>query len=60
MADHTLISVPSGAERERYLPLLLLADESQEQVRSYMHDGELYAFVGHDARAVGIVLTIPS
>ena len=60
MADHTLISVPSGAERERYLPLLLLADESQEQVRSYMHDGELYAFVGDDAPAVGIVLTKPT
>lgn len=60
MADYALITVPSGAQRERYLPLLLLADESQEQVRSYMQDGELYAFVGHDARAVGIVLTIPA
>ncbi len=60
MADYTLSSVPSGPQREQYLPLLLLADESQEQVRSYMHDGELYAFVGQDARAIGIVLTIPA
>jgi len=60
MADYTLITVPSGAERERFLPLLLLADESLEQVRSYMHGGELYAFVGPDEVAAGIVLTLPA
>ena len=58
MADYTLISVPAGAARERFLPLLLLADESLEQVRSYMQSGTLYAFVGHGEVAVGIVLTI--
>jgi ribosomal protein S18 acetylase RimI-like enzyme len=60
MADYTLISVPPGAERERFLPLLLLADESPQQVRSYMHSGDLYAFVGQSEVAVGIVLTIPA
>jgi ribosomal protein S18 acetylase RimI-like enzyme len=60
MADYTLITVPSGAQRERFLPLLLLADESLEQVRSYMHSGELYAFIGADDVPVGIVLTIPT
>ena len=60
MADYTLISVPAGTERERFLPLLLLADESLQQVRSYMQRGELYAFVGPDELAVGIVLTIPA
>ena len=58
MIDYKLISVPPGAAREQYLPLLLLADESLAQVRSYMNRGELYAFVGEGARAVGIVLTI--
>jgi ribosomal protein S18 acetylase RimI-like enzyme len=38
----------------------LLADESLQQVRSYMQRGELYAFVGRDEVAVGIVLTIPA
>ena len=60
MTDYTLISVSPGVERERFLPLLLLADESLEQVRSYMHSGELYALVGHDGAAVGIVLTVPA
>jgi ribosomal protein S18 acetylase RimI-like enzyme len=60
MADYTLIIVPSGAQRERFLPLLLLADESLEQVRSYMHSGELYAFIGNGDVPVGIVLTIPA
>lgn len=60
MADYTLIAVPPGVERERFLPLFLLADESLQQVRSYMQLGELYAFVGQDEVAVGIVLTIPA
>lgn len=60
MADYTLISVPPGAERERFLPLLLLADESLDQVRSYMQSGELYALVADDGDAVGIVLTVPA
>jgi ribosomal protein S18 acetylase RimI-like enzyme len=60
MADYTLISVPPGVERERFLPLLLLADESLEQVRSYMQGGELYALIDHDGNAVGIVLTVPA
>jgi ribosomal protein S18 acetylase RimI-like enzyme len=63
MSEHTLIQVMAGAQRERYLSLLLLADESLEQVRSYMQRGDLYAFVPGeepDAPAVGIVLTIPA
>ena len=36
--------VPAGAGRERFLALLLLADESETQVRSYLQLGELYAF----------------
>ena len=59
MAEYALVSVPPGTERERFLPLLLLADESEQEVRRDMHSGELYAFVGHDDVAVGIVLTIP-
>jgi ribosomal protein S18 acetylase RimI-like enzyme len=59
MADYKLISVAAGAEPERFLPLLLLADESLEQVRSYMHRGDLFAFVERNDTAVGIVLTIP-
>jgi ribosomal protein S18 acetylase RimI-like enzyme len=59
MTEYRLISVSPGAQRERYLPLLLLADESLDQVRSYMNRGELHAFVDADLRALGIVLTIP-
>jgi ribosomal protein S18 acetylase RimI-like enzyme len=58
MTDYTLLSVAAGEQRERFLPLLLLADESLEQVRSYMQRGDLFAFVDRDGEAVGIVLTI--
>jgi ribosomal protein S18 acetylase RimI-like enzyme len=60
MTEYGLISVPPGAEREQFLSLLLLADESLEQVRTYMDLGELYAFMGDESRAVGIVLAIPA
>jgi ribosomal protein S18 acetylase RimI-like enzyme len=59
MAEYKLIAVPAGTERERFLPLLLLADESEQEVRRDMHTGELYAFLGRDDVAVGMVLTIP-
>jgi ribosomal protein S18 acetylase RimI-like enzyme len=59
MTDYSLISVAAGAEREQFLPVLLLADESLEQVNSYMHRGDLFAFVEPAGTAVGIVLTIP-
>lgn len=60
MTDYALISVAAGLERERFLPLLLLADESPAQVRSYMQLGDLFAFTERDGTAVGIVLTIPA
>ena len=54
-----LLRIPPD-DRERFLPLLLLADESEQQVRSYMHRGELYAFYADEATgpAAGVVLVI--
>ena len=31
-----------GADREPFLPILMEADSSEETVRTYMHDGELF------------------
>ena len=59
MADYRLKSVAAGADLEHFLPLLLLADESLEQVRSYLQRGDLFAFADNAGNAVGIVLTIP-
>jgi ribosomal protein S18 acetylase RimI-like enzyme len=58
MADYNLVCIAAGVEREPFLPLLLLADESLEQVRSYMQLGDLFAFVDARGGTVGIVLTI--
>jgi ribosomal protein S18 acetylase RimI-like enzyme len=53
-----LIRIPPD-ERERFMPLLLLADESEQQVRSYMRGGVLYAFHADDREhADGVVLAI--
>jgi len=53
----SLRRVPAGAERERYVPLLLLADESEQQVGSYLNHGELYDCCC-DHRLVGVVLAV--
>jgi len=54
-----LTIIAPGPERERYLDLLLLADESEQQVRSYMNDGDLYVFMAGGGDAVGMILAIP-
>jgi ribosomal protein S18 acetylase RimI-like enzyme len=51
--------VLSGEEREAYWPLLLLADESEPQVRSYYQAGDLYVLTGADGVPLGIVLVLP-
>lgn len=54
-----LVRAPAGPEREAYLPLLLLADDSEQQVRSYYQQGDLYALLGPDGAALGMTLAIP-
>ncbi|MGB8954207.1 MAG: GNAT family N-acetyltransferase [Tumebacillaceae bacterium] len=41
--------------REAYLPLLLLADPSEEMVRRYLLDGELYAWLTEEDETVGVL-----
>jgi ribosomal protein S18 acetylase RimI-like enzyme len=53
-----LVRIPPD-ERERFMPLLLLADESEQQVRTYLRCGELYAFYADQVeQAAGLVLAI--
>lgn len=59
MPNSLLSRVPAGS-RERFLPLFLLADESVQQVRSYMNTGDLYSYSSEDGIVAGIVLAIPS
>lgn len=46
-----------GPERERLLPLFLLADESPDQVRGYLQQGDLYV-AEEDGNAVGLTLVL--
>jgi ribosomal protein S18 acetylase RimI-like enzyme len=43
--------------RERFVPLLLEADDSEEVVRAYLEQGSMYGIVD-DGVEVGVVLTI--
>jgi ribosomal protein S18 acetylase RimI-like enzyme len=51
------VRLERASDREALVPLLLEADESEEVLRSYLHDGELYRIVA-DGREVGAVLLI--
>ncbi len=52
-----LVDVPAGADRERWVPLLELADEP-EPLRAYLHEGELFGLVGDDGTPLGAILVI--
>jgi ribosomal protein S18 acetylase RimI-like enzyme len=50
--------VPARSERDAYLPLFHLADDSADQVLSYYQAGTLFALDAPDGSPVGIVLAI--
>ena len=41
--------------REAYLPLLLLADPSEEAIRRYLFEGELYSWLTEEDETVGVL-----
>ncbi|WP_347338305.1 GNAT family N-acetyltransferase [Tumebacillus amylolyticus] len=41
--------------REAYLPLLLLADPSEEMVRRYLSEGELFSWLTSEGETVGVL-----
>lgn len=53
-----LVRIPAGAERDEFMPLLRLADDSEAQVRSYYQQGDLYALRGGDGAVAGMTLAI--
>jgi ribosomal protein S18 acetylase RimI-like enzyme len=58
-AHEQLESIPAGPGREAFMPLLLLADDSEQEVRSYYQQGDLSVLWGSDGHARGITLAIP-
>jgi ribosomal protein S18 acetylase RimI-like enzyme len=41
--------------RDAYMPLLLLADPSEEKIRSYLQKGELYAWRSEEEETIGVL-----
>ena len=58
MDSGELRTIAPGPDRERFLDLLLLADESPQQVAGYLHDGDLFVFDDGDDAAAGLVLVL--
>jgi ribosomal protein S18 acetylase RimI-like enzyme len=51
--------IAAGATRDEFMPLLLLADDSETQVRSYYQLGDLFVLRGDDGAAVAMTLALP-
>jgi hypothetical protein len=45
--------------REAYIPLLLLADPSEQMVRRYLTDGELYSWLTEEDETIGVIHFCP-
>jgi len=58
MTEARLRVVPAGGERDAYLPLFYLADDSVQQVLSYYQTGTLFALDRLDGTPIGIVLAV--
>jgi len=50
--------IGAGPARDALMPLLVLADDSEAQVRSYYQQGELFALCGDDGLVMGVTLAI--
>lgn len=50
---------PRNANREPYLDLLLLADDSEQEVLCYYRDGDLYVCEVAAGETIGIALVVP-
>jgi GNAT superfamily N-acetyltransferase len=55
-----LDEIPPGPRRQEYMDLLLLADESESQVATYIDAGTLYVAREADGTAAGLALVIPA
>jgi ribosomal protein S18 acetylase RimI-like enzyme len=51
---------PAGQSRDEFLPLLKLADDSEQQVRSYCGQGDLYVLRDSSGGVDGIALVVPT
>jgi ribosomal protein S18 acetylase RimI-like enzyme len=52
--------VPSGTERDAYLPLFHLADDSVAEVRAYYQTGTLFGLEQDSGDPIGLILAIPA
>lgn len=50
--------IAAGPARDELMPLLLLADDSEAQVRTYYQQGELFVLRGDEGIAIGMTLAI--
>ncbi|MEV1250089.1 GNAT family N-acetyltransferase [Nonomuraea sp. NPDC050022] len=59
MGETGIRIVSAGSDRDAYLPLLRLADDSESEVRGYYQTGDLYVLDDETLRPLAVILVIP-
>jgi ribosomal protein S18 acetylase RimI-like enzyme len=59
VSDAEIRIVRAGSDRDTYLPLLRLADDSESEVRRYYQTGDLYVLDDDAATPLGVALAVP-
>ncbi|WP_345244479.1 GNAT family N-acetyltransferase [Pontibacillus salipaludis] len=54
------ITIVNAENRENMFPLLKLADDSEDKIREYIHEGELYEVSQNNQTVGAILLTFPA
>ncbi|OUM94598.1 MAG: hypothetical protein A9Z00_10465 [Thermobacillus sp. ZCTH02-B1] len=56
--NYRLLQAKDEQEKQRFVPLLLLADESEEMIRKYLGKGDLYYLVDASSETVGVIVML--
>src|SRR5947199_6518486 len=59
LIERRIASVPEGVDRDPLLPLFMLADDSEAQVRSYYRTGDLFVCLEGTGEPIGLTLVTP-
>jgi ribosomal protein S18 acetylase RimI-like enzyme len=56
--NYHLLQAKDEQEKQKFMPLLLLADESEEKIRKYLGKGDLFYLVNSSSKTVGVIVLL--
>jgi len=56
--NYRLLQATDEQEKQKFMPLLLLADESEEKIGEYLGKGDLFYLVDSSSETVGVIVLL--